>query len=140
MIMNNKLSLLGALYFIIGIMYFYLRNLISIEFPWDWLRTIILISFLASPFVLGVSIAYWIPARFQESKALGCIIPLVIFIFLIHNFIWTSFILWGYRYEDPDLSYPEKDDQKRKFTTQHLDKGALGDHYKKNEVYEFSLF
>ncbi|WP_156026963.1 hypothetical protein [Sporocytophaga myxococcoides] len=138
--MNNKLSLLGALYFIIGIMYFYLRNLIPIELAWDWLRTIILISFLASPFVLGVSIAYWIPKRFQENKALGCIIPLMIFIFLIHNFIWTSFILWGYRYEDPDSSYPEKDDQKRKFTTQYIDKRPLGDHTKKLKDINFLLF
>jgi hypothetical protein len=140
--LNNKLiSVIALLYLLIGMMYYYIGDRIPFEFTWDWLRDVVVFSFLLSPLLVGMIIGHSIPDKYQKNPFLGTIIILLILVMVGHHLIWTLLVLWQRGgYEDRNVSYPDESNRKHKIITQYKDEGAIGDHSRIMEVYEFSPF
>jgi hypothetical protein len=142
MLINKKLLLLAlVIYGFMGIVYYYYGRIIPFELTVNWLWLLLIISFLLTPFVIGLTVGKVLPEEYQENKALSCFIHLLFFGYIAHNLIWTIFI-FAFRgtYEDKGIYYPNIEDKRGQIITQYKDQGAMGGHYRKIKAYELTPF
>lgn len=140
-----KLSKTGIIlsfsYTFLGLFYYYFRNIIPLEFVQEWPRRLIVLFFLFTPLLFGLSILSILPEKIQDNKAFGCGISILLFTFIVHNLILTILLLdFRGSYETKEVYYPELNDKKHKILVQYMDEGALGGHFRKIEVYEITPF
>ena len=95
------------------------------------------IVFAISPIGMWLTIGTLIPERLQGNKLLGCILPFCLILNLLHNAVWLFPLLtWAQPYEDLRIIHPDPSNKRHVIREQHLDEGAIGDHYRTIEAYE----
>jgi hypothetical protein len=117
--------------------YCYLRNIYPLEIYNTTLHVILVALFAFSPAAIWITIGFFISEKYQENKILGCLLPGILIIHLLHNWAWAILLLtWGKSYEDVRISYPRPEDKKYVIVEQYIDEGALGSHSRTIEAYE----
>ncbi len=127
-------------YGLVGLGYFYCYRGIPFEITSGLLWGLMIVSFLATPCMIGLSFAAVLPEEKQENKTLGCIVPLAVLVFTLHHLAFTVLISLGNGYEDKQVAYPDPTDPRKQIVTQYIDQGAMGEHYRTLVVYELTPF
>ncbi len=137
----NKKSFWGwVVYGVMGLIYCYAYSSIPFQITSIWVGVLLALSLLITPFMIGFSFAEVLPEQHQENKTLGCIVPLAILIFTVHHLVFLVLIAVGDGYEDKEVYYPDALNKRRQIITQHIDQGAIGEHYRTIKVYELTPF
>jgi hypothetical protein len=127
-------------YGIIGLVYFYCHRAVPLEITSEVLSGLLVLSFVATPIMIGLALAGMLPEAQQEKETLGCLVPLGVLLFTLHNLVFAGIVWAGKPYDHAQVRYPDPADARRQVITQYVDEGAFGAHYRITQVYELTPF
>ena len=141
MTLSKPLRIVFIIHAVLGLAYFYFRELVPIEITNPWITGIFIISLLVSPLMVGVALYTLFPDKVQKNKTLRLSFASFIQCFVIHNLIWTALLIYPTNTaEILSVQYPDPGDKKHKIIREYNDEGVLGGYYSEVEVYEVTPF